>query len=128
MAPQFDIPQASDFYQCFAQTVTLPAKRHAIKIDKFFLRDIAQDPRNGAIVMAIVAMAHSLGMSVVAEGVERMDQFEFLRNMDWIGDRRPVCDRAQGFLFSHPLPADGATTLLAEQRRRWPAERERMTG
>jgi EAL domain-containing protein (putative c-di-GMP-specific phosphodiesterase class I) len=87
---------------------------HALKIDRFFLNDIVDDPRDAAIVLAIVGMAHSLGISVVAEGIERIEQLEFLRGMRWDVRVEPVCDRAQGFLIAKPLPAPAATKLLRD--------------
>jgi len=67
-----------------------------LKIDRAFVRDLPHDP---ALVEAILALAHSLGMSVTAEGVETEDQLAFLR--------QHKCDEVQGFLISKPIPADG---------------------
>ena len=70
---------------------------HKLKIDKSFVDDIATHPDDAAIVKAIIAMAHGLQMSVVSEGVETNDQFEFLREHG--------CEQYQGYLYSKPLPA-----------------------
>jgi diguanylate cyclase (GGDEF)-like protein/PAS domain S-box-containing protein len=78
----------------------------AIKIDRSFIRDITRDPDSATITAAIVSMAHTLNLKVVAEGVETEEQLTFLRNCG--------CDEVQGFLFSRPLPADEATGLLRE--------------
>jgi diguanylate cyclase (GGDEF)-like protein len=68
-----------------------------LKIDQAFVRNITQDAGDAAITRAIVAMAHSFGMSVIAEGVETMDQLEFLRTLG--------CEEFQGYLFSKPVTA-----------------------
>jgi len=68
-----------------------------IKIDRSFIRDIVTDPSDHAIVRAIIAMARSLKIQVVAEGIEGWQQLEMLRSMG--------CHKAQGFLFARPSPA-----------------------
>lgn len=79
-----------------------------LKIDRGFLRDITRKPRNAALVRAIIAMGHQLGMTVVAKGVESEADLAFLR--------RYRCDFFQGYLFSPPLPAPGIDETL---RRRY---------
>jgi diguanylate cyclase (GGDEF)-like protein/PAS domain S-box-containing protein len=76
----------------------------SLKIDRSFVRDIATDPSDHAIVSAIVAMARSLNIQVVAEGIETWQQLEILRNMG--------CSLAQGFLFAKPIPAADAIRFL----------------
>jgi diguanylate cyclase (GGDEF)-like protein len=71
---------------------------HAIKIDYSFVKEININPDDAAIVEAIILMANSLKLDVVAEGVETEDQLKFLREQG--------CKVVQGFLFSRPLPAD----------------------
>ncbi|MFC5570776.1 putative bifunctional diguanylate cyclase/phosphodiesterase [Lysobacter yangpyeongensis] len=66
-----------------------------VKIDRSFIADILRDPDDLALTTAIIAMAHSLGIIVIAEGVEREGQFDLLRERD--------CDLAQGYLLGHPL-------------------------
>ncbi|HUF18677.1 MAG TPA: EAL domain-containing protein, partial [Thermoanaerobaculia bacterium] len=66
-----------------------------LKLDQSFVRDITSSPGDGAIATAVIAMAHSLSLEVVAEGVETRGQLAFLRER--------LCDRIQGFYFSPPL-------------------------
>lgn len=75
-----------------------------LKIDRSFVAGIGTESSDETIVKAIIAMGHSLGLTVVAEGVENRRQFEFLRVH--------ACDRAQGYYFSHPLEAGALETLL----------------
>ena len=77
--------------------------RH-VKIDRTFVKDMAGDAGNRALVEAILAMAHSLGLSVVAEGVENAGQASLLQARS--------CELAQGYLYSQPLPADELLALL----------------
>ncbi len=71
----------------------------ALKIDRSFIRDVTEDPDDAAISQAIVSLARSLRLQVVAEGVETPEQLEFVRDLG--------CDTVQGFLISEPLPVDG---------------------
>ncbi|MBI3779366.1 MAG: EAL domain-containing protein [Gammaproteobacteria bacterium] len=79
-----------------------------LKIDQSFVRDITTDPDDAAIVMAIIGMAHALGIQTIAEGVETKEQLEFLR--------KHGCEAMQGYYFSKPLPAADVAALLREKR------------
>ena len=80
----------------------------ALKIDQSFVRDIATDPDDAAIITAIIAMAHTLKLKVVAEGVETEAQRVFLKAHG--------CDEFQGFLISRPVDAPAFARLLEQQR------------
>ncbi len=76
-----------------------------LKIDQTFVRDIATDPNDAAIVQTIIVMANSLGLDVIAEGVETQAQFEFLRERG--------CPAFQGYLFSRPVALAQFEALLS---------------
>lgn len=75
-----------------------------LKIDKTFIQDMLNDSDDAIIARSIIALGHSLGLKVIAEGVEQNDQLDFL-----ISQR---CDYIQGYLYSKPLPAEEMTQLL----------------
>lgn len=78
----------------------------ALKIDRSFVMDIPDNTDDMAISSAIVAMSHALRLDVVAEGIETMAQYNFLRGLG--------CEEAQGYLFSKPVPADEFEKLLTD--------------
>jgi len=76
-----------------------------LKIDRSFMRDVASSETDASIVRAIVLLAHSVGLCVVAEGVETEEQLRFIRNLQ--------CDQWQGHYFCKPLPPTGFAELVA---------------
>jgi EAL domain-containing protein (putative c-di-GMP-specific phosphodiesterase class I) len=79
-----------------------------LKIDRVFINEIASRPEDASIVRAIVSLAHSLSLKVVAEGVETPAQLDFLKAAG--------CDEYQGYHFSRPLPAGDFARLIRDTR------------
>jgi diguanylate cyclase (GGDEF)-like protein len=77
-----------------------------IKVDRSFVRDIVNDPDDAAIVDAIIAMAYSLKLNVIAEGVETIEQLDFLRSRN--------CQQVQGYYFARPLDVHQFESFLAK--------------
>jgi diguanylate cyclase (GGDEF)-like protein/PAS domain S-box-containing protein len=80
----------------------------AVKIDRAFVNDLMASDGDAAIVTAVIGMARNLRLRVVAEGVETVEQFDFLRSRE--------CDEAQGYYFSRPVHPDDISRMLIERR------------
>jgi predicted signal transduction protein with EAL and GGDEF domain/DNA-binding response OmpR family regulator len=91
-------------YSSLAYLTTLPISE--LKVDRSFVRDLGITPQSAAVATAIIALARSLGLRVIAEGVETMRQMEVLHRLG--------CSIMQGFLFSRPLPADDLERWLQQ--------------
>jgi EAL domain-containing protein (putative c-di-GMP-specific phosphodiesterase class I) len=81
----------------------------ALKVDKSFVHDITSDQDDAAITSAIIAMGHSLRLTIIAEGVETEEQLAFLRERE--------CDKVQGYLFGRPMPAGELVELLGKKKK-----------
>ncbi|MDA8096138.1 MAG: EAL domain-containing protein [Clostridia bacterium] len=79
-----------------------------LKIDRSFVAEIGTDSHNGAIASAVIVLGRSLNMGVIAEGVEREEQLNFLKDHD--------CFEMQGFLFGKPMPVEDFTHFLMAQK------------
>ena len=114
--PRFDAMHASDVLRRHRPEVPFIImsgylKRFPIdvlKIDRSFLERVTEDSDNQAIVRTIIALARSLKLEAVAEGVETNEQFKFLRGLG--------CERAQGFLLGRPVAADDAARCCERSR------------
>ena len=79
-----------------------------LKIDRSFIRNLPDDEHDKTIIGLVMSLAKSLGMSVVAEGVETREQFDFLRQLH--------CEEFQGYLCSRPLPPEEFEQFIATNR------------
>lgn len=104
MGVEFSMDDFGTGYSSFSYLKRLPLTE--IKIDKSFVRDIVSDSNDEIIVQTIIAMAGSLGLIVIAEGVENSTQMEILR--------KHGCRRFQGYFIGHPQPAAQIDSLLSE--------------
>ena len=95
-------------YSSLAQLKRFPID--TLKVDQSFVRDITSDPNDAAIASAIIAMGHSLRLTIIAEGVETPEQLAFLRERE--------CHKVQGFLFARPMPLEQVAVYLDEQARK----------
>jgi diguanylate cyclase (GGDEF)-like protein len=93
-------------YSSLAQLKQLPV--HELKIDKSFVQRLEQDLDDQIIVRSTIELAHNMGLTVVAEGIE--DQFA----LDWL--KQNGCEKAQGYFISKPQPAEPLTTWLKQQK------------
>ncbi|MDZ7655949.1 MAG: EAL domain-containing protein [Sulfurimicrobium sp.] len=103
----FSIDDFGTGYSSLAYLKTFPID--TLKMDQSFIRDLIFDASDAAIVQGTIALAHSLKLKVVAEGVETEAQMNYLRTIH--------CDEMQGYFYSRPLPADAMLALIQGNKR-----------
>jgi diguanylate cyclase (GGDEF)-like protein/PAS domain S-box-containing protein len=99
---QFSIDDFGTGYSSLSYLKQFPIDR--IKIDQSFVNNVTSVPEDAAVTQAVISLSHSMNIKAVAEGVETIEQHEFLRSRQ--------CDELQGFYFSHPLPEEEIGALL----------------
>lgn len=102
MGVQISIDNFGTGYSSLRYLKQFPIDR--LKIDRSFVSDIANDPNNAAMIVAIIAMAHCMGLEVIAEGIETVEQLRFLKMHG--------CNDVQGYLLGYPVSAGEFTELL----------------
>jgi EAL domain-containing protein (putative c-di-GMP-specific phosphodiesterase class I) len=103
MGVEISVDDFGTIYSSLSYLKRLPAG--AIKIDKSFVKGLGREVEDTAIVQMIIGLAHTLGMEVIAEGVESEEQARLLKEMS--------CDFAQGYHFAPPLPPEEIPALLS---------------
>lgn len=106
MGIRFSIDDFGTGYSSLSYLKHFPV--HTLKMDQSFVRDLSTDRNDAAIATAVIALGHSLNLTVLAEGVETETQLEILRQLK--------CDKMQGYLYSEPLDASSFETFIRSQK------------
>jgi EAL domain-containing protein (putative c-di-GMP-specific phosphodiesterase class I) len=108
MGVQISLDDFGTGYSSLSYLMKLPIDK--LKIDQSFIRNLERDTNGAAIVSAIIAMAHTVGISVIAEGVEEALHLQLLREMR--------CDTVQGYYIARPMPACEIEQLITRDLER----------
>jgi diguanylate cyclase (GGDEF)-like protein/PAS domain S-box-containing protein len=96
-------------YSSLAALKLFPIQK--LKVDQTFIRNLATDNNDAAIVASVITLAKAMNLEVIAEGIETEEQLAFLR--------KKKCLQGQGYLFSRPIPAEECATILAQANRKF---------
>ena len=112
MGPRIALDDFGTGYSSLSLLQQFPIQR--IKIDRAFVKGLDDSPNDRSLVRTVINLGESLGLDIVAEGVETIDQLRQLRDFS--------CDKAQGFLISHPVPPEAmrSTVTALESLSEWP--------
>ncbi|HHI9925142.1 TPA: EAL domain-containing protein, partial [Legionella pneumophila] len=102
MGIQISIDDFGTGYSCLSYLKDLPI--NVLKIDQIFVKDLKNNQSNQTLIKAIIAMAKSFNLSLIAEGIQNKHELVFLQNLG--------CHYGQGYYFYHPMPPEKCTQLL----------------
>lgn len=110
---QIAIDDFGSGHSSLARLKTMPVD--VLKLDRLFVQNVAHDKRDASIVAAVIALAGTLGLQVIAEGIETAEQLQALQTISWDPGGPVRCQMGQGYLFSKPLPAEDVWRILSSK-------------